>query len=193
MVSENAGRKVWTRMQYYIGVGQFQIDSISQYCLSAGSSYVYGGTSTLCGSGFPPQESVLLSRGSSFFGTATGSTKSNTISSSAQTACCHQHKHTYRVTCNLKWRTCNLLDGTREPLTSAESPEPEGVGQDDADGNRGVVERLRVDRVEFWEAKDDRDEGDPEHRGDSNWVRELAEVERSSHESVRVNHAQGNG
>jgi hypothetical protein len=40
-----------------------------------------------------------------------------------------------------------------------------------------VVERLEVDRVEVWEAKDDRNEGDPEHHGDRDWVQALAEAE----------------
>jgi hypothetical protein len=38
---------------------------------------------------------------------------------------------------------------------------------------------LEVDRVEPWDAKGDRHEGDPEHDGDRNWVQALDEVEGS--------------
>ena len=67
-------------------------------------------------------------------------------------------------------RTCDLLDRAREPLAGAEGPEPKGVGKDNPDGDGRVVERLRADRVELREAKGDRDEGNPEHGGDRDWV-----------------------
>lgn len=90
-------------------------------------------------------------------------------------------------------RTCDLLDGAREPLAAAHSPKPEGISEDDADGDRGVIERLRIDRIDLRETKYDRDECDPEYGGNRDRVRELAEVERPSHESVSVHHAQGDG
>jgi hypothetical protein len=83
-----------------------------------------------------------------------------------QHMCCYQHKHTTICT----WRTCDLLDRAREPLASPESPQAEGVGKNNTNGNRGVVERLRVDWVELWKAKYDGDKSDPEHGGDSDWV-----------------------
>jgi hypothetical protein len=76
---------------------------------------------------------------------------------------------------------------------NTEGPGAEGVGEHNANGNRCIIERLRIDRIQLWQAKDDRDKGNPEHRGDGNCVRELAEVEWSSHESVRIDHAQGDG
>jgi len=94
---------------------------------------------------------------------------------------------------NYTWRTCDLLDGAREPIAGADSPESERVEDDDPNGDGRIVERLRVDRVQFWEAKDDRDECDPEYGSDGDWVRELPEVERSSYESVCIDHAQGDG
>jgi len=81
----------------------------------------------------------------------------------------------------------------REPLAGTDNPEPEGIEKDDADGNRGVVERLRGDRVDLRQAKGDRDEADPEHSRDRDWERELAEVEWSSHESVRIDDTQSDG
>ena len=94
---------------------------------------------------------------------------------------------------NCTWRTNDLLDGAREPLAGADSPESERVEEDDANGDRGIVERLRVDGVKFREAKDNRDECDPEHSGYCDWVRELSEVERPPYESVCVDYAQGDG
>ena len=90
-------------------------------------------------------------------------------------------------------RTCDLLDGPREPPPGAYGPEPEGVREDDPDGNRRVVERLGVDRGELREAEDDGYEGDPEHGGDGYWERELAEVEGTSCEPISVDDAQGDG
>ena len=48
----------------------------------------------------------------------------------------HIHAHRLRL---------DLLDGAREPLARAEEPEADAVGDDDADGDGGVVERLGVD------------------------------------------------
>ena len=90
-------------------------------------------------------------------------------------------------------RTCDLLDGPREPPAGTYDPESKGISEDDPDGNGGVVERLCVDRVELRETEDDAYEGDPEHGGGRYWVGEPAEVERSSDESVRVDDAQGDG
>ena len=89
--------------------------------------------------------------------------------------------------------TCDLLDGPREPPAGAHGPEPEGVREDDADGDRLIVERLGVDRGELREAEDDEYEGDPEHGGGRYWVGEPAEVEGPSRESIRVDDAQGDG
>jgi hypothetical protein len=77
------------------------------------------------------------------------------------------------------WRTRDLLDKPARPTCGRLycGPEPEGVCKDNPDSNVRVVERLEVDRVEVWEAKDDRDEGDPEHDGDRDWVQALAEAE----------------
>jgi hypothetical protein len=86
-----------------------------------------------------------------------------------------------------------LPDGTREPCAGAEEPKGEGVGEHDADGNGGVVERLRVDRVELWETKDDRDERNPENGHNRDRVREHAKVEWPAHEFVRIYHAQCDG
>jgi hypothetical protein len=88
-------------------------------------------------------------------------------------------------------RTCELLDRAREPRAGANGPEPQGVGKDNPDCYGCIVERLRADRVELWEAKRDRDKDNPKHGGDRDWVRELAEMEWSSHESICMYDAQG--
>jgi hypothetical protein len=89
------------------------------------------------------------------------------------------------------WRTCDLFDRPREPRAGAKGPEPQGVSKDNPDCYGCIVERLRADRVELWEAKRDRDKGNPEHGGDRDWVRGLAEMEWSSHESICIYNAQG--
>jgi hypothetical protein len=86
-----------------------------------------------------------------------------------------------------------LPDGAREPRAGAEEPKDESVGEHDADSNGGVVERLRVDRVELWETKDDRDERDPEYGHNRDRERERAKVEWPAHEPIRVDHAQSDG
>ncbi len=91
------------------------------------------------------------------------------------------------------WRTCDPLDGPREPPAGTYSPESEGLGKHNPDRDRRVVERSGVDRVELRETKYDRHEGNPEHGGDFFWVGELAQVERSSYESICINDAQGDG
>ena len=90
-------------------------------------------------------------------------------------------------------RTCDLLDGPREPPAGAYGPEAEGVREDDPDGDGRVVERLGVDRCELGEAENDGYEGDPEHGGDGYWVGEFAEVEGASCESIGVDDAQCDG
>jgi hypothetical protein len=89
------------------------------------------------------------------------------------------------------WRTCDLSYRAREPRAGAKCPEPQGVSKDNPDCYGCIVERLRADRVELWEAKRDRDKGNPEHGGDRDWVRGLAEMEWSSHESICIYNAQG--
>lgn len=89
------------------------------------------------------------------------------------------------------WRTCDLLDRAREPRAGAKGPIPQGIGKDDPDCYRCIVERPRADRVKLWEAKRNRNEGDPEHCSDRDWVRELVQMEWSSHESICVYDAQG--
>ena len=84
------------------------------------------------------------------------------------------------------WRTCDPLDRAREPSVGAKGPEPKGVSKDNPDGHGRIVERLCANRVELREAKRDRDKCDPEHRGNRDRVRELAEMEWSSHKSLRV-------
>ena len=72
-----------------------------------------------------------------------------------------------------------------------ENPRAQGVGKDKPDCYGCIVERLRTDRVELWEEKHDRDKGNPEHGGDRDWVRELAEMKWASHESICTYDAQG--
>jgi len=90
-------------------------------------------------------------------------------------------------------RTFNLLDGSYKPLAGADDPEAEGVNEDDTESDWGVVESLGIDGIELRKAKNDQHEGDPERGDDRGWVRELAKVEGTSHKSVRVDDAQGDG
>ena len=90
-------------------------------------------------------------------------------------------------------RISDLLHGNHEPPVGAGDPGEQGQGQDEGNTDGGIVERLRFDRVDLWEAKNDRDKGDPEQSGNRDRVRELAEVERPSRELVRVDDTQGNG
>jgi hypothetical protein len=120
---------------------------------------------TVCGPGFPLNCSRIRALFS--LSQSSGFSVSNSIPPSAPIhVLLSEQAHTTIRT----WRTCDLLDRAREPLASAESPQAEGVGKDDTDGDGGVVERLRVDWVELWKTKDDGDKGDPEHGSDSDWV-----------------------
>lgn len=58
-------------------------------------------------------------------------------------------------------RTGNLLDGTLEPLARTNKPEGQAIGHHNAYGNNRVVEGLRVNGIELWEDKRNRDEGYP--------------------------------
>jgi hypothetical protein len=89
--------------------------------------------------------------------------------------------------------TCDLLDGASEPRASSEEPKPENVGDHNADSNWGVVERLRIDRVELQEAEGDRYERDPKHGRCRDRVRERAEMERPALESVPIDHTKCDG
>lgn len=89
------------------------------------------------------------------------------------------------------WRTCDLLDRAREPRAGANGPEPQGISKYNPDCYGRIVERLCADRVELREAKRDRDKAYPEYGGDRDWVRELAEMERPSHESICIYDPQG--
>jgi hypothetical protein len=86
-----------------------------------------------------------------------------------------------------------MPDWAREPFAGTDNPVPKGIEKDNADRSRSIVERPRGDWVDLRQAKCDRDEANPEHGQDRDWVRELAEVERSSHEFVRVDDTQGDG
>jgi len=85
------------------------------------------------------------------------------------------------------------VGGAGEPRAGTNGPEQEGEGEDDAGGDGGVVERLCVDGVHLREGRNDRDEADPEHSDGRDRAREPAQVEWSSHESVRVDNAEGDG
>ena len=90
-------------------------------------------------------------------------------------------------------RTFNLLDGSEKPLAGADDPEAEGADENDTESDWGVVESLGIDGVKLRKAKDDQHEADPERGDDRDWVREFAKVEGTSHKSVRVDDAQGDG
>ena len=137
----------------------------------------------------PVQELKLFSKNSgSLSASAAGSVISIPISSAVIAVSTHA-----RTNKKKRAHTRDLLDGAREPHAGAEEPKPEGVGDHDADGDWGIVERLRADRVELREAEGDRYERDPEHGRSRDQVRERAEMERPAHESVRVDHAQCDG
>jgi hypothetical protein len=84
----------------------------------------------------------------------------------------------------------DLPDRSRKPLARRDEPRTKRVRNDDTHSNRRIIKRLRINRVKLRETKHDRDKRDPEHRGAGNHEREPAEMERPTHEAVRVQHAQ---
>ena len=82
--------------------------------------------------------------------------------------------------------TCNLLDGPSEPLPRADKPEAERIRSDDAHGDDGVVQRLRVHGVRLRQDEGDGDEQDPQARDDGDRVGEGAEVEGAALEPLAV-------
>ena len=84
-----------------------------------------------------------------------------------------------------------LLDRPREPPARTHKPKRNRVHEHDPDGDRGVVERLRVDRVRLGEDERDGDEDDPDACGEGDRVGKWAEVEWAPLEAVSVDEAEG--
>lgn len=75
---------------------------------------------------------------------------------------------------NLIKLTFNLFDRTREPLSSRDQPESQRVGDNDPDRDHGIVQSLRVDRIDLRENERDRDKDNPEDGCKRNGVGECA-------------------
>ena len=136
----------------------------------------------------PLQESLFSNNSGSLSVSAAGSVISIPISSAVIVVSTHA-----RTIGGKREHTCDLLDGACEPRASAEEPKPEGIGDHNADSDRGIVECLRIDRVELREAEGDRYERDPKHGCRRDRVRERAEMKRPALESVPIDHTKCDG
>ena len=73
----------------------------------------------------------------------------------------------------------NLPNGPLEPPACPQEPAAERPERDDTDGNRCVIQRLAIDRVLLWQAKDNGDEGDVQTCDSGDGSGQGAEIERT--------------
>lgn len=81
----------------------------------------------------------------------------------------------------------------RKPVPGPQKPRAERESAHDCQCHRRVIERLGCNRVHRRQAKDDRDEGDPETSDDGERFGRGAEVEGAAFEVAGVDDAHGDG
>ena len=76
--------------------------------------------------------------------------------------------------------TCDLVDRSCEPFSCAYKPETHTVGDDDSNGDNGIVQRLVIHGVHLRENEGDTNEGNPKASKDGYGVRKRSQMEWST-------------